>query len=159
MKTAIIYMSKHGCTRHAARLLKDSMSDADVCLVDLKKESPSLDDFDCIVVGGSIHAGSIQKGIHDFCLKNKQILMTKKLGLYLCCMKEGAEAREQFEKAFPEDLRKHSSASGLFGGVFDFKKMNFIERFLVKKIAKVDKSVSSLNKEAILKFADVLSAG
>jgi menaquinone-dependent protoporphyrinogen oxidase len=152
-------MSKHGCTRQAAQLLKDRMSSGDIELIDLKKNKPSLDDYDCVVIGGSIHAGSVQKRIHDFCIQNLEILKQKKVGLYLCCMKEGKEAKEQFENAFPEELRNHSSANGLFGGEFNFKKMNFIERFLVKKIAKVDKSVSNLNKDSILKFADVLAMG
>ena len=159
MRTAIIYMSKHGCTRHAAQVLKDRMSNADVESIDLKKNKPSLDKYDCVVIGGSIHAGSVQKGIHDFCIRNLEILRRKKLGLYLCCMKEGMEAKEQFENAFPKELREHSSANGLFGGEFIFEKMNFIEKFLVKKIAKVDKSVSNLNKEAIHKFADVMTMG
>jgi len=150
-------MSKHGCTRQAAQLLKDRISSGDIEIIDLKKKKPTLDDFDCVVVGGSIHAGSVQKGIHDFCVKNMDILKQKKLGLYLCCMKEGKEAKEQFENAFPEELRNHSSANGLFGGEFNFQKMNFIERFLVKKIAKVDRSVSNLNKDSIIKFADVLA--
>lgn len=157
MRTAIIYMSKHGCTRQAALLLKDRISSADIELVDLKKSNPRFDDYDCIIIGGSIHAGSIQKHIKDFCEQNKAVLMTKKIGLFVCCMKEGQEAKEQFENAFSEELRNHSSANGLFGGEFNFKKMNFIEKFLVKKIAKVDKSVSNLNTEAIHKFADVLA--
>jgi len=150
-------MSKHGCTRQASPLLKDRISSGDIELLELKKTKITLDDYDFIVIGGSIHAGSVQKGIYDFCMQNIEILKRKKLGLFICCMKEGKEAKTQFENAFPEELRNHSSANGLFGGEFNFKKMNFMERFLVRKIAKVDKSVSNLNKEAINKFADVSS--
>lgn len=157
MRTAIIYMSKHGCSRQAAQLLKERLSSGEIELIELKKKKPVIEDYDCIVIGGSIHAGAIQKGIHDFCTQNLEILKSKKIGLYLCCMKEGKEAKEQFENAFSEELRDHSSANGLFGGEFNFQKMNFIEKFLVKKIAKVDKSVSNLNKDAIYKFADVLA--
>lgn len=157
MRIAIIYMSKHGCTRQAANLLKERILTSEVELIELKKKKPSLNDYDCIVIGGSIHAGSVQKGIHDFCANNLKSLKAKKVGLFICCMKEGKEAKEQFENAFPEELRNHSSANGLFGGEFNFNKMNFIEKFLVKKIAKVDKSVSNLNKEAIRKFVDVLA--
>ena len=152
-------MSKHGCSRHAAQVLKERISTADIEIIDLKKNKPSLDDYDCVVIGGSIYAGSVQKGLHDFCIKNMGVLKHKKVGLYLCCMKEGQEAKEQFENAFPKELREHSSANGIFGGEFNFEKMNFVEKFLVKKIARVDKSVSNLNIDAILKFADVLAMG
>lgn len=149
-------MSKHGCTRQAAMLVKERIASDEVVLIDLNKTKPVVDDYDCIVIGGSIHAGSIQKHISEFCDQYSDVLKRKKLGLFLCCMKEGVEAKEQFRSAYSEDLREHSSANGLFGGEFNFKKMNFFEKFLVKKIAKVDRSVSNLNKDAIAKFVDVL---
>lgn len=149
-------MSKHGCARQAAWLIKERMAPDEVVLIDLNKTKPLIEEYDCIVIGGSIHAGSIQKHIREYCDKYSDVLKRKKLGLFICCMKEGAQAKEQFINAYSEDLREHSSANGLFGGEFNFKKMNFFERFLVKKIAKVDRSVSNLNKDAIAKFVDVL---
>ena len=45
---------------------------------------------------------------------------------------------------FPQILRKHASAKGLFGGEFDFSKMTFPEKFIVKKISGVNKNISNL---------------
>ena len=68
-------------------------------------------------------------------------------------MHEGETAKKQFDEAFPEELIKHASSRGIFGGEFNFEKMNFIERFIVKKVVKVDKSVSKIDEEKINKFA------
>jgi len=79
--------------------------------------------------------------------------MNKKLGLFLCCMEEGEKANEQFENAYPENLRKHATATGLFGGEFTFEKMNFLEKSIIKKISKISESVSKINEKAINEFA------
>ena len=67
-------------------------------------------------------------------------------------MFEGEKAENQFNESFPEELIKHVSATGIFGGEFNFEKMNFIERAMLRKIAKVDKSVSKISEENIAKF-------
>ena len=59
---------------------------------------------------------------------------------------------EQLKKAFPEYLRSNAVAEAILGGEFLFDKMNFIERFLTKKIAKVNSSVSKLRYDAINEF-------
>ena len=109
--------------------------------------------YDAIIIGGSIHAGKVQKGIQRFCKKYREILLKMKLGLYLCHMEQGETARRQLDEAYPEELKAHASAVGLFGGEFDFKKMNFLERKIVKKIAGIEDSVSRINGDAIREFA------
>ncbi|EHP50045.1 hypothetical protein HMPREF9449_00634 [Odoribacter laneus YIT 12061] len=61
---------------------------------------------------------------------------------------------EEMNNAFPEYLQKLAIPTAILGGEFHFDKMNFIERFLVKKIAKVNSSVSRLRYDAIREFAD-----
>ena len=61
-------------------------------------------------------------------------------------------AAKQFNQAFPAELRQHATATGLFGGEFILEKMGFAGKFLVKKIAKVEKSISKISAEAIQEF-------
>ena len=42
----------------------------------------------------------------------------------MCCMEEGEKATNQFNEAFPDELIQHASATGIFGGEFNFEKMN-----------------------------------
>jgi menaquinone-dependent protoporphyrinogen oxidase len=156
MNTAIIYGTKHGATHKCANTLANEIA-TNAKLYNLEIESEiNLSEYDTIIIGGSIHVGAVNKNVKKFIDKNLSILTQKNIGLYLCCMYEGEKALKQFEIAFPEELRKIASAHGLFGGEFDFEKMNFLEKAIVKKVANVEKSVSNLNYTNIKAFAKKL---
>jgi menaquinone-dependent protoporphyrinogen oxidase len=159
MKSLIVFTSHHGTTRKAARIL-GSYIIGDVELLELNKNStpPDINKYDTIIIGGSIHAGSIQKSITQFIKLNQDILATKKIGLFLCCMREGKIAEEEFQHAYPKNLRDLSIANGLFGGEFIFSKMNFVERQIVKRISGIKEDISNLNVDLIKEFADKLNS-
>jgi menaquinone-dependent protoporphyrinogen oxidase len=155
MSALIIYMTRHGCTGKAVDMLARALPSSAV--FDLGAVSnPPLDAHDTVAIGGSIHAGKVQKKLAKYCRDNIGALKGKRLGLFLCCMEEGEKARLEFNQAFPAELREHAAATGLFGGAFDFERMNFIERTIVKKVAKIDQSVSKLDEKAIESFAEKL---
>ncbi|MCK3683839.1 flavodoxin domain-containing protein [Maribellus sp. YY47] len=154
MKTLITYCTTHGCTETIARELQQLLGQ-DVVLCNLKKEkAPDLSSFDRIIVGGSIHAGQIQKRIKSFCKQHAADLKEKELGLFICCMDEGEEAQTHLSNAYPEDLLNHAKATACLGGEFNFEKMNFLEKFIVRKVAKIDHSASKMDKQAIRKFSN-----
>ena len=145
-------MSRHGCTEKCAAILKDSLNE-ETYLANLKNARiTNLNEYEWILIGGSIHAGRLQKPVRKFCEKNLDFLRSKKVGLFLCCMEEGETAEKQFNEAFPEELIKHAAAKGIFGGEFNFEKMSFIERAIIKKIAKIEKSVSKISRDKIDDF-------
>lgn len=154
MKTLIAYCTTHGCTEKTAKELKSYLGD-DTVLCNLKKEqTPDLENFDRVIIGGSIHAGKVQKTIQVFCTKNPEALKQKELGLFICCMEEGENARNQLRNAFPWELHDAAKASAWFGGEFNFDKMNFFEKFVVRKIAHVEESVSKIDQMAIEHFSN-----
>jgi len=158
LRTLIIFSSSHGTTEKAAQLLKKQLN-GEVELINLKKLSnPPLTDYDSVILGSSIYAGSVKSKVKQFIKQNQKALMTKHLGLFLCCMFEGEKAEQQFETTYPKELREHSKANGLFGGEFMVSKMNFIERQIVKKVAGVTSDVSKINVEEIERFAEKLNA-
>lgn len=153
MKTLILYTTRHGCTETCATKLQHQLS-RDAELVNIKKQKPiNLDDYETIIIGGSIHAGQIQKKIKKFCQENLETLKQKKLALFLCCMEEGDKAQQQFQNAYPAELIQHATATAIFGGEFNFEKMNFIEKAIIKKIAKIETSISRLDEASIVEFA------
>lgn len=155
MKTLIAYASTGGGARTAAELLGDHLDPA--VIVDLKTDPrPDIGGFDAVVIGGSIRMGRIQKQVRSFCRANLDALRGKKLGLYVCCMREGKEAQEQFEMAYPPTLREHAGAVGLFGGEFVFSRMKLLERIIVKRVAGISEDVSTLDHGAIAQFANDL---
>lgn len=155
MSALIIYMTRHGCTGKAVDMLARALPGSAV--FDLGAvNSPPLDAYDTVAIGGSIHAGKLQKKLAKYCRDNIDTLKGKRLGLFLCCMEEGEKARLEFNQAYPAELREHATATGLFGGAFDFNRMNFIERMIVKKVANIVQSVSKLDEKAIESFAEKL---
>ncbi|GIM29738.1 flavodoxin [Clostridium polyendosporum] len=156
MKVLIVYGTKHGSAEKCSKLLKDKLQ-GNVVAVNIKKDNvPDITLFDNIIVGGSIYMGQIQKEIKDFCLKNLSVLKDKKVGLFICCMND-KEVHTLFNNSFPEELLTCATAKEYFGGEFIFNNMNFFERFIVKKVAKIDKDTSTLSEENINKFAQLIN--
>jgi len=157
MKNIIIYATKHGCTEKCAQKLRQKLHGETYAINIKNSGNIDLTDFDTVVLGGSIHAGRIQKSLVNFCNNNENILLNKNIGVFICCMEHGGKAEKQFNEAFPENLRNHASAGGIFGGEFNFEKMNFIEKFIVRKVAKVENGVSEISEESISLFAEQLN--
>ncbi len=156
MKILIAYESKHGCTASCALKLKEKLGGT-ADLLDLKKASaPPAQDYDLVALGGSIHAGKIQRRVKKFVEAHTAWMTQRKFGLFLCCLDEGEGADKEFKEAFPEDLRNRAAALGLFGGAVSFEKMNFLEKAIMKKIAKTDKSFSKIREDNIDAFAKQL---
>lgn len=156
MKTAIFYSSNHGTTAKVAELLAQKMTNSQTQIFNLKKlKNADLTAFDTIIIGGSVHAGNIQSSVKKFCSKNMVELLNKRLALYLCCMNE-PEYDVQFERAFPELLRKKAVSSKITGGEFLFDKMNFFEKAIVKKVSKVNGTVSKIDYSKIEEMAKEL---
>ncbi|WP_042355926.1 flavodoxin domain-containing protein [Bacillus rubiinfantis] len=153
MKTLIVYCSSHGTTEKAVGLLSENIA-GDVLAVDLKRDKIffNLQEYDAVIIGGSIHAGEIQRRIKQFMRKHLEELLDKDVGLFLCCMRDGEIAIEQFNHSFPLELRKNAVALGLFGGEFLVSKMNFFERQVVKKVDGVVTDQSNLDIASIMEF-------
>jgi len=157
MKILIVFATKHGCTEKCVNKLKDKLT-GEIDTVNLKNSSQiNVSNYETVIIGGSIHAGKIQKKVRKFCQSYLSILIDKRIGLFMCCMEEGEKATNQFNEAFPDELIQHASATGIFGGEFNFEKMNFFERYIVKKIAKIDTSISKISEENINKFISQMS--
>jgi len=150
MKTAIVFVSNHGATESVALKLAHALGVNPSDVINLRKSQRfDPDQYDRIVIGGSIHAGHIQRRVKDFCKTYTADLLRRQLGLFVCCMHTGAQAQQQFEYNFPELLRLHSSSNKIMGGAFDFEKMNWFEKMIVKKVAGVTQTTSMLDEQQV----------
>ena len=153
MKTLITYSTTHGCTQKTVHILQDFLG-PNAQSINLKDDpNPDISEFDRVIIGGSIHAGRIQKRVKQFYSKNFELLQARELGLFICCMEEGEKAQIQFNDAYPEELRRNAKAIACFGGEFDFNKMSAFQRMIIRKIAKTENNSSKIDKEAIHNFS------
>lgn len=156
MSIAIVFASNHGTTQKVASLIQDKLADPKITLFNLKDDPfPDISAFEMIIVGGSIHAGMIQKQVTTFLEKNKNIILLKALGLFICCMHEDIAAKE-FKEVYAKEFRLHAIAKGQLGGEFKFNKMNFWEKFVVRRLAKTKDSITRIEQQAIELFVNDL---
>jgi len=152
MKTAIVYDTSHGTTEKVANMIASFNSSIEI--FNLKEnKNVNLDEFDQVIIGGSIHVGKIRRRVKEFCLKNLDKLLQKRVGLYLCAMNE-PEYENELKLAFSEELRNHAVIKKVVGGEFLFDRMNFLERFIVKKISGINETTSKLDEKGIMQIVD-----
>ncbi|MEG0296402.1 MAG: flavodoxin domain-containing protein [Clostridium sp.] len=145
MKSLVLYGSKHGTTEECAKKLKGYL-DGEVDLINVEDNKEiKLDDYNKIIIGSSIYAGMINKGIKKFIEDNKSELIGKNLGLFMCCMSDGEKIKEQFEQNIPKEILDAAKVKESLGGAFKFSKMNFFEKKIIKMIAKKDPSLGSID--------------
>jgi len=152
MKTIILYTSKHGASAESARRIAEKIDGAVIC--NLIQETPSLADYDCVIIGSGVYAGSIRKEAKVFLAKNASVLQEKKLGLFLCGI--GKEGEAYFKSNFPANLLQSAKAKGYFGGIFDPKKAGVFERLIIRIVTKSSAYINTISERKIEKFIEVM---
>lgn len=159
MKSIIIYSTRYGSTAKVAELIQKGLG-CDCTLVNIMKESaPPLDAFDTVILGGSIYVGKVQKELTEFVAKNLKLLLSKRIGLFLCAGAPKQEERDrELKGAFSPELLTHAAAKDVLGYAFTFEKMRFFDRLIMKKIKGDAVSASEYFDERILLFVKALAA-
>lgn len=157
MKTAFLYATKYGSVEQCGKIIAEQLNGV-MDFYNLKtNKQVDLAQYDRVILGGSIYMGRIQKEVTEFSLNNLNILKDKKLGLFICCLKEGEEAETELKNAYPETLLEQAAAKEYFGGQAIFNKMNFLHRFILKKVSKADKDIYNLSNKNIERFVNNLN--
>lgn len=99
-----------------------------------------MNQFDAIVIGGSVHMGKIRKGATRFISKNREILLKKRVGLFARCYTP-SETEGFIETLFQDYMLGHAVCSTSVGGIMDYEKMNFVYRKLFQSLKKSRGSV------------------
>lgn len=154
MKTLILYATKYGATLKIAENISQELGEAILRDID-SKGTISLDDFDCVILGSSLTAGTINKKLKDFAVKHKKELKSKRLGLFVSGLME-SEGLANLEKNFPSELTKSAKSKTFLGGIFDPQKTGFIARTVMKKVAKLENYTSTINQQEIRAFVGQL---
>lgn len=156
--TLIVYASNHGTVEKCAReLFRRIDGKVDLCNLNRRDSLPDLSVYDTVIVGGSIHNGSIQDEISSFCNKNLEMLSSKRLGLFINCLYSGEKAEQQLKDAYPELLRQRAVVHDYFGGEIDEMKLSFWEKIVITRMIEEGELVIALSKERIDRFAEKMS--
>ena len=130
MKTIIIYGSTYGYAKDCANNLSKQLN-GDVVLIDISTGViPSIEEFDNVIIGGSIYMGQISKKIKGYCASNVGLLKKKRVGLFICTgLPENYEIN--IKNAFPEELLKQAMSVESFGGELRIEKMKLTHKIQI----------------------------
>lgn len=135
MKTIIIYASTYGFTKDCVDKLAKQLKDEIVCINIMSEKVPELDDFDYVLIGGSIYMGQIQKKIKEFCAAHLEELSHRRVGLFLSCgLLDNLELH--MKNSFPETLLKNAISKECFGGELRMDKMKMVHKLLTNVMKK-----------------------
>lgn len=140
----IAYASKSGTAKEAAERLADLLPSAK--LVDLTLESPTITGFDEVIIGSGVRMGSIHKAAKEFAAKNKDVLASRKIALFITNSFIDA-SDEVIAKGFPEELRNCALWCGSLGGRLDAEKLKGLDKAIAKAVSKAVKEGTPLNED------------
>jgi menaquinone-dependent protoporphyrinogen oxidase len=160
MKNLIVYATTYGTVEKCADILQSGLK-GDTLKINVndkeRMETIGFETFDTVIIGGSVRAGKIQSRLLDFCKKNITELQKKNLGIFICSLAPAEKAELYIRDNFPADLVQKTRALGYFGGELHFARLNMIEKFILKLIAKTDQDISRLDQERINNFVNVIN--
>jgi menaquinone-dependent protoporphyrinogen oxidase len=134
VKALVAYRSRYGTTAACARDLAGRLH-ADATCADLAKgRAPDVYAFDLVLVGGSIYGGKIQREVSWFCERNREALLERRVGLFLCCLYQGSRAEAQLRDAFPPWLAAHAFSGRILGGELHYDRLRLFDRLLVRSL-------------------------
>jgi menaquinone-dependent protoporphyrinogen oxidase len=152
MKILIAYRTQYGAVEKCALIMRGKLL-ATVELLDLKqKRNPEIGDFDIILIGGSIYEGLIQREVISFCGRNRETLLEKKVGLFLCCLDKRERSGDQLNSSYPPWLTAHAFVSRSLGGILDLEKLLPMDCYLVNKLDDIKKSGDLLDYDGLDDF-------
>jgi menaquinone-dependent protoporphyrinogen oxidase len=154
VNTLILYESKHGTVAHAVSILAESLNGEVVAVKLSDGNIPPLAGFDAVILGGSIYFGKIQKTMSRFIDKNKQELLGKKLGLFICGAHPDQKEREkELQLAYPKELMVQAAAADILGYQIHIQEFNRLEAIIVKSILGLKEDKDGLDRGRIEAFA------
>ena len=158
MKNLILYSTKYGSVGKTASMLAEKLV-GDTDIRNINDGAPGLDNYDTIILGGSIYVGKIQNEIKFYMDDNLDKLLAKNIGLFVNAGEpDESEMKKQFENSFPKELLDKAIAIDVFGHAVDITKVTFIEKILLRLLKKIKDSYSDFFEDKINKFADKINS-
>jgi len=132
----VAFGTRFGTTAKVAMEVAEVLSGegAEVVVLDLRQRTRTdLDQFELIVLGSSIIAGSWSKESLEFLEKHKDVLSRKKVALFVSCgdVLLRPDAMDEHRKRYLADVATRFGITspwtmGLFGGEIDFGRYGFL---------------------------------
>lgn len=146
MHILILYGSLEGQTekisQYLAQQIQDKGHQVSTIAGDHLPADFSEDNYDAVIVGGSIHMNNYPKSVKKFVLAHRDWLNKAPSAFFTVCMainSEKAKSKEQalqYGKIFISQTGWQPRLTVTFAGAVKYTQYNFITRFIMKMISK-----------------------
>ncbi len=153
LKTLIIFSSKYGSTREAAKIIALVTGPAMYCSVDEFK--PEYREFEFIVIGSPIYQEKLDPLLLEFVDENREWLKEKPLALFCTCLDKngGLDQLTELEKFITVQTLSLKAIGGrLIIDELDEKDHSLIEKFL-SKLKLPFEDMDFYNPEEVVNYA------
>lgn len=161
MSILIVYAGKYGSCAKCAEMLAKLLPRCEI--VNLKeRRHPDISKYECIIVGGNIRYGLLNRPVKNFILHNVQALRAKISAYFICCGFPKS-AKQYFNTNFPKIALEHACAKECFGGELKPDLMTRFDRFVLKAVTsnteiKKESKLPEIDEEAVLRLANAVKA-
>lgn len=153
MKNLIIYSTMYGCTEKCSNLLKEKLNGETLVINAGSKNIPEPKDFDNIILGSSIKVGKIGKALSKYVNKYEDVLIQKKIALFVC---GGDNENDYIRQNFSKSIYDNSVSKEFFGGEISMEKVGFITGLILKMVGKYE-SYSKIEMDKIEILAEKIN--
>ncbi|WP_458189553.1 flavodoxin domain-containing protein [Haladaptatus sp. NG-WS-4] len=141
----VFYGTGEGQTAKVATRIGEVLVDRghDATIVDADQPlTDSVDDFDAVFVGSSIHVGKHQPSVVAFVDTNRDALASRPSAFFQVCLSAAStdETRQaeavRYADEFADATDWHPETVGIFAGALRYSEYGFLKRRLMKRIAR-----------------------
>jgi menaquinone-dependent protoporphyrinogen oxidase len=104
-----------------------------------RPNSVTLEEYDAVVVGASIHVGKHQDAVRDFVTDNRDALSGMPTAFFQVSLSSATEEKREeaagYVESFVTETGWHPDRIGQFGGALRFSEYGFLKRLMMKRIA------------------------
>lgn len=142
MKVLIAYATKTGTTQKAAEGIADVFKNHGWTIeLSTAKKVKDISQFDAVVIGGGIRAGSWLAEASGFVRRFQKELIKKKTAFFTVCLTLKADTVENRKtvKSYLDPIRSIVlvEEEGYFPGKMNYAQLTWFPRFLISKIMKI----------------------
>ena len=125
-----------------AETLADRGHEPTVLDVDDAPTDLAVEEFDAVLVGSSIHVGKHQSKVRTFAQRNARTLAARPAGFFQVSLSSASDDEERraeaagYVETFVEETGWQPDRVGLFGGALRYSEYGFLQRLVMKRIAK-----------------------
>lgn len=141
----VLYSTGEGQTAKVTDSVVDALAGRGhaVEAVDIESSSNiTVDVFDAVVVGSSVHVGKHTKAMRNFVSENLDVLERRPTAFFQLSLSSAVDDEERRAEAagyveeFLEETGWKPDRIGVFGGALRYSKYGFLKRLMMKRIAK-----------------------